>query len=347
MPRASQRRPPANERELVALFNQVFGGRRAPASRRDLVVGIGDDAAVLRVGAGDLVWTVDTNVEGVHFDARWLSWEDVGFRSFQAAASDLAAMAAEPLAALSALIVPAHLTLADIDSLARGQAEAARELGCPVVGGNVARGRELSVTTTVLGRSRAPVVRSQARAGDEVWLVGEVGLAAAGLRLLQAGKIRSSRASACIERWRRPRALIERGLALAGRASAMMDVSDGLSRDAERLAEASGVSLVLEAPALERVLSDELGAAARLLRLEPLTLAVQGGEDYALLATGPRARRPRWATRIGRVESGQGLHLETEPGRSAPVMPGFDHFEPNREHHGEARPGRRGRAARR
>src|SRR3954462_12130602 len=149
-------------------------------------LGIGDDAAVLRP-RGRLVWTVDTAVEHVHFERRWLTLGELGWRSFQAAASDVCAMAGQPLVALSSVIFPAAFSSAQLQQLARGQRAAARALGCQIVGGNLSRGAELSITTSVLGSAKQPLLRSGARAGDELWLLGEVGLAAAGLCLLQRG----------------------------------------------------------------------------------------------------------------------------------------------------------------
>src|SRR5690606_3745707 len=148
-------------------------------------VGIGDDAAVLEPASAPLVWTIDAQVEGTHFRLDWLSWQDVGWRSFMAAASDLAAMAAEPVAALSALVLADTVDDAALDGLAEGQADAARAVGAPIVGGNIARGRRTSVTTTLCGRAGQPVLRSGARPGDGLWLAGAVGMAAAGLAALE------------------------------------------------------------------------------------------------------------------------------------------------------------------
>lgn len=297
---------------------------------------IGDDAAVLRLAAGErLIATVDACVEGVHFDRRWLDLGDVGWRSFMAAASDLAAMAAHPVAALSSLVLPRGTRSADLERIARGQAAAARALGCPVVGGNVARGSELSITTTVLGRARRPLRRSGARAGDELWLVGDVGCARAGLLLLQergpsaVGRLTRSNLAArrCVDAWRRPRARLVQGLGLNGRARAAIDVSDGLAGDARHLATSSGVRVVIDARRLARALSPSLETTCAILELDPLRVALEGGEDYALLAAGPNRRRPRFARAIGRIEAGAGLVLARADGTMVPVRGGFDHFE--------------------
>src|SRR5204862_6770710 len=134
-------------------------------------------------------------------------------RAFQAAASDLAAMGARPLAALSALELPKGFSKRELARLTTGQALAARECGAPVVGGNVARARRLAITTTLLGTARAPLRRDAARPGDELWLIGDVGLAALGLELLRKGSQRVGRGPgrACVEAWRRPRALLADG----------------------------------------------------------------------------------------------------------------------------------------
>jgi thiamine-monophosphate kinase len=306
---------------LIATIERILGGGLAPG----VVLGIGDDAAVLRA-SGRLVWTIDAAVEGVHFDLDLLSPADIGFRSFQAAASDLAAMGARPLAALSNLSLPERVSTRDVERLVKGQAEAARALSCPIIGGNLSRASELSITTAVLGTVKRPLLRSTARPGDELWLLGDVGLARAGLMSLLAKKKRRSRALArCVRAFARPKALLDAGVALSGRARAAVDVSDGLAGDAGHIARASAVRVVIEADALLSALSPELLRAAVELGREPLELALFGGEDYALLATGPRRKKPTAAAPIGRIERGRGVMLESA-GRTRRLAGGFDHF---------------------
>jgi thiamine-monophosphate kinase len=313
-----------DEAAAVALFVQKFERKRAPGVLR----GIGDDAAVLAASREPLVVTVDASVEGTHFRRSLLALEDVGFRAFHAALSDLAAMGARPLAALSALTLPRSFSARDLAALTRGQAEAAAGTRCPIVGGNVARGRVLSLTTTVLGRARRTLLRDGARPGDECWLIGDVGLAAAGFALL--GRARrgrdDARALRCIAAWRRPRALVSRGLALVPLAHAAVDVSDGLAGDATRLADASGCKLILEDRAVRRALAPALLTVAARLLLDPFELALYGGEDYALVAAGVAERRPAWARRIGRFERGTGGFFETAAGQRSRLGGGFDHL---------------------
>jgi thiamine-monophosphate kinase len=283
-----------NERERVALLTRIFGDA------------IGDDCATLEPPRDDnLVWTVDACVEGTHFRREWLSWEDLGWKSFMAAASDIAAMGAEPIGALSALVLTTDVDDASFEAIARGQKAAADAIGAAVVGGNLARGNEVSITTTVLGRAARAVLRSGARAGDLVLVAGELGHADAALAALQAGDLDSPYVVA----WQRPRARIEDGKAMAAAgATAAMDISDGLAIDAHRLAEASGVAIVFDDAALESYGVD----VAHVLR---------GGEDYALLVTAPQPIAG--FKHVGRVERGSGLRLAS--GRT--IEPeGFDHF---------------------
>jgi thiamine-monophosphate kinase len=312
-----------DEARAVALFTRVFARPRL----RDVLRGIGDDAAVLRAPGEPLVVTVDASVEDTHFRRDFATLPDIGFRAFQAAASDLAAMGARPLAAVCGLTLPRDFTAHELDALARGQAEAAKRIRCPLVGGNLARAEKLTLTTTVLGTAKHPLARDGARPGDECWLVGDVGLAAAGLELLQRGRaLRSAAERRCLAAWRRPHALIERGLALGALAHAAVDVSDGLAGDAAHLAGASGCRLVLEESAVRRALEHALVVVARKLDRDPLTFALYGGEDYALVAAAPKKRRPRWARRIGHFERGIGGYLERDDGRRVPLRGGFDHF---------------------
>jgi thiamine-monophosphate kinase len=298
-------------------------------------VGIGDDAAVFELPlaseASLLVWTVDAQVEGTHFRTDWVSWEDIGWRSFMAAASDLAAMGAEPAFALSALVLAPSVDDEALDALSRGQAAAAAAVGAPIVGGNLARGTESSITTTLLGRAEAPVQRSGARPGDGLWLAGPVGLAGAGLALLE-GKMHDARmpdadAAACVNAWRRPLARIAEGRALAGAAHAAIDVSDGLAHDAWQLAEASDVRLVLDHAAVLAAGGEALVAGAAASGGDPTAHALYGGEDYALLAASAVAL-PGFVP-VGVVEaygSGPRVLMRTARGLEPVERRGFDHF---------------------
>jgi len=298
-------------------------------------VAIGDDAAVLSLlgaGAGKLVWTVDVQVDRTHFRANWVSWEDIGWRSFMAAASDLAAMGAEPVAALSSLVLAPSIDDEILDALTRGQAAAADAIGAPIVGGNLSRGTETSITTTLIGRAERPILRSGARAGDGLWLAGAIGLAGAGLALVEEHmedpRMQDDDTAACLQAWRRPVARIAEGRVLAGLASAAIDISDGLARDAGHLAEASGVRIVLDVAALIAAGGEALVAGSAVTGCDPVELALYGGEDYALLAAS--SEEVPGFLQIGRIEAhtqGPRVLLTTARGTVPVESRGYDHFE--------------------
>ena len=311
-------------RRLAVQFGRL--GNVGLNGTRAVVRGIGDDAAILRPGTDDLVWTVDAQVEGVHFRRDWLTLEDLGWRSFVAAASDLFAMGAEPWCALSSLGLPADFADAALDALTRGQAAAAEEASCPIVGGNLSRAGELSVTTPLLGMAESPVRRDSARVGDGVYLAGQVGLAGLGLRALET-RMSGLDVLGAIGAFLRPVLRVAEGRVIGQLAHAAIDISDGLVQDAGHVALASAVASVLEESALvahadeaARSAADALGLTERLR-----DLLLHGGEDYALLATSTEPL-PGF-TWIGVVEAGGGTWLRDADGSQRPLAPrGYDHF---------------------
>jgi thiamine-monophosphate kinase len=323
----------SRELERIERLAAVFAvGSAGVAGVKGIVCGIGDDAAVLdpALRHSRLVWTIDAQVSGVHFRPDLVSWRDVGWRSFMAAASDLAAMGATPWCALSALVLDRGVDDEALAELTRGQADAAREVEAPVVGGNLSRGTETSITTTLLGSCERPVQRG-AREGDGVWIAGDVGFAAAGLAILRSPERDRPLADPEVDRavlaWRRPRARIADGLAMAGVAYGAIDVSDGLARDLSHLAAAGGLRAVLEESALESHVGPALASVARRIARLPLELALHGGEDYALVAAST-VPVPGF-TRIGHFERGAPgeVALRDPAGLTRAIAPdGWDHF---------------------
>ncbi len=301
--------------------------RRLRRQRSGALVDIGDDAAVLAGGDRRLVLSVDAQVQGVHFRPELLGWDDVGFRSLTAALSDLAAMGAGPRAALLALVLPDAFPDEQLYRLIDGVAEASDLYGSPVVGGNLSRGGEVSVTTTVVGEAPEGVLtRSGARPGDLVFVTGTLGDAALGLARLQVG--RGAGAEPFVERWRQPVARLEEGRQLLGRATAAIDISDGLLLDLSRLCEASGVGARIEAEALP--LGDGFRQLAGELGLDPVQLALSGGEQYELLFTAPDGTAVgELATRIGCiVDEPSWVEVVDGQGRSVQVRTrGYAHWE--------------------
>ncbi|HTK48378.1 MAG TPA: thiamine-phosphate kinase [Gemmatimonadaceae bacterium] len=283
--------------------------------------GIGDDAAVIDVPAGDrLVASTDASVEGVHFRRDWLAPREIGARAAAAALSDLAAMAAAPLGMLLALgVSPGWRD--ELDELARGVGEAAERAGCPILGGNVSAAAELSLTLTALGSTPRPLGRNGLRAGDVLYVTGALGGPGAALGALRAGgtprALHRARFAAPA-----PRIAEARWLADAG-ARAGIDVSDGVVADAGHLAAASGVHIVLEPAALPCI----EGATPE--------LAATSGEEYELLVgfssralPDVRAFERRFGialTAVGRASEGSGVVVERDGARVDP-LPGHDHL---------------------
>jgi thiamine-monophosphate kinase len=236
-------------------------------------VGVGDDAALVPVPAGEqLVVSTDASVEGVHFKREWMSAAEIGERAASAALSDLAAMAATPLGILLALAVPERWQ-DELPELARGVGAAATKARCLIVGGNLTRGTDLSLTITVLGCTPTPLRRAGIKPGHRLFVTGRLGGPAAALRALLAGETPSladhMRFVAPVPRLDEARWLADNG------AVAAIDISDGLLADAAHLARASGVSLAIDLPALPRV--DGVTAAD----------AASSGEEYELLVAVP------------------------------------------------------------
>jgi thiamine-monophosphate kinase len=300
--------------------------RRLRRDSADVLVGIGDDAAVLRAGDSPLVVSVDAAVQGVHFRPELVGWRDTGFRSLVAALSDLAAMGAGPRAALLALILPDGFQDGLLYELIDGLAEAADCYGCPVIGGNLSCGAEVSITTAVMGQAPDRVLtREGARPDDYVYVTGTLGDAALGLRCLQAGRTKGAEAFA--ERWRRPVARVDEGRKLTDKATAAVDISDGLLLDLGHLCQASGVGARLDASALP--LEEGFRRLAKELGCDPVRLALSGGEQYELVFTAPaQAQVQGLGTRIGRVVAGsRRVEVFDEQGRPIEIEEaGYTHW---------------------
>jgi thiamine-monophosphate kinase len=324
--------PQGGELERVLLLAKVFGtldrsgvGTGAKEHEVEFELGIGDDAAVLNLPAGTrLVWTVDAQIEDVHFRRAWVSWRDLGYRSFVAAASDVSAMGGSPWCALSALSLTPSIADLELEELAAGQKEAADALRARVLGGNLSKGSVVTVTTTVLGKVTRALTRSGAKVGDALWVAGDLGLAAAGLAALERGVTDGSVESA-VHAWRRPQPRVMAGLAMSFLAHAAIDVSDGLALDAGRIGEASGVSVVLDQELLLSRSGDSLARAAQAVGTNAFDLILSGGEDYALLAASDVPIVG--FSRVGEIREGRGVVVRGKRGDELLHGPrGFDHF---------------------
>jgi len=326
-----------NENQLVERT-----GRRIPSAEgAGLRLGIGDDAAIVTPRRGtDWVLSCDPFLEGVHFLPNVTPADSVGYKSLVRAASDLAGMGATPRLFLMSLALPANRTGKWLDGFLGGMARAARSLGMRLAGGDTTRSRTVGISITVVGEV-APgrfVTRSGARPGDLIYVSGRLGRAALGLALLRGGRRRDLQLRGFLQPHFYPRIRLELGRWLAKNriASAMMDISDGLSTDLARLCAASGAGARIQSESVPQpVVPATLLQRSGLTRLDPLRLALHGGDDYELLFTVPRrsARRLRSApdthqlTCIGEITRGRRILLVAADGAATPLRPlGWDPF---------------------
>ncbi len=293
-------------------------------------------------GTLDVV-TTDTLVEGIHFDQSFVSAADIGHRTLAVNLSDLAAMGAAPRVAVLALVLPGAMTVVDLDAVIEGLLGLAARHRIALVGGNVTRTRgPLVLGLTAIGavRRRRVVTRDGGRPGDELWVTGTVGAAAAGLdalrRMPAVDPASEPHLDDCIERYRRPEPRVRIG-ALLGRnrvARAGIDLSDGLADGLRQLTRASGVGAVVDAATIPV----HPGARRWFVRdgSDPVEAALRGGDDYELLIAVPRRNRRGLrtlarlfqgvpVTRIGELTKTPDLVLRTPDGDRA-LPPGYEHF---------------------
>jgi len=314
-----------SEFDLIRNHFTRIGGRRA-----DVVLGVGDDCALLRVPQGyELAASIDTLVAGVHFYPD-CDPQGLGHKSLAVGLSDLAAMGAEPVWATLALTLP-DADAAWLDAFSHGFARLARKHGVALVGGDTTRG-PLTITVQVQGLvpTATAVLRRGARPGDLVWVSGTLGDAGLALRLLDAGESVSEFLRGRLER---PTPRVELGLALRGTATAMIDLSDGLAADLGHILAASGVGAeirLLDLP-LSREVSERLAADA------DWGLPLAAGDDYELCFCVPErkcaqvtALTERLGIRlraVGQIRPDAGLRCLLKDGSVRDLgQAGYDHF---------------------
>jgi len=335
---AGNAEPLPGERELIEHIR-----RRLPTAPPSLIVGPGDDAAVFVPSRGALqVLTTDAVVEGIHFDRRFSDLSDVGYKALAVNVSDLAAMGAQPEFALLSLLLPDGTTLGDVDALLDGLLEMAATARTALIGGNISRSPGplvVDVTATGSVRPRRLLTRASGRPGDQLFVTGTIGGAAAGLDWLRESAAGASPSPSpmegCARRHRRPEPRIRFGM-LLGRnqaASACMDLSDGLADAVRQIAEASGTGALIDAGSLPSDQAAREWWASR--GRDPITASLSGGDDYELLfAVGKKSRgrlrtvtrdaRGLACTRIGELTAAPGVLLHRD-GTSEPLPEGFEH----------------------
>lgn len=312
---------------------------RLPRTSPTVLVGPGDDAAVLApVRNASVVVTTDAVVEGVHFLRAFSTPADIGHKALAVNLSDLAAMGATPRWALLSLVLPGSWPVTDVEDVIDGLAALAGRHGVSVVGGNITRTDGPLVVDVTAGGEAAPrkwLTRAGAKAGDEIYVSGSIGGAAAGLEMLKSGS--PMRGSECITRHRRPEPRVRLGLAMARAkaARAAMDLSDGLGDALKQVASASGVGVRIDAESLP------IDACARdwwsQRGIDPVAAAVSGGDDYELLfavaAKGGGALRSVTRhvaepplTKIGVFTKDPRELVLVRGGKDTALPEGFEHF---------------------
>jgi thiamine-monophosphate kinase len=304
-----------------------------------LRIGIGDDAAVLRSnGKTDWVVSCDAFLEGVHFHSKDYPPDSVGYKSLTRATSDLAAMGATPRLFLLTLALPSSRTTSWLDKFLVGMARAARQLQIRLVGGDTSKFPLISISITVLGEieNGRAVTRAGARPGDLLYVSGALGRAELGLELMRLSSVAKVPYRHLLQPHLYPHIKLKLGAWLARHrlASAMMDISDGLSTDLARLCDASGVGARLFATRIPHVQIPAVPKLAK-LKLDPLQMALHGGEDYELLFTVPRNKRAqlrnvpgfRQLAEIGEITREKRITVVASDGAAQPLNPqGWDPF---------------------
>ena len=325
--------PTASDLGERALIQRITGRLAAPAW---VLVGPGDDAAVVEPQRGTLdVLTTDAQVEGVHFDHRFMPPDAIGHRALAVNLSDLAAMGARPRMALLSLVLPGALDVAIVDGVLDGMLRVAESHHVAIVGGNISRSPgPLMIDVTAIGSigRRRVLTRRGARPGDLVFVTGTIGDGAAGLESLREGGNGTPQET----RFLYPEARVRAGMLLASNraATACMDLSDGLADGVRQIAEASGVGMSIEAEALP--VTGEVRRWHEARCGHPLEKAVAGGDDYELLFTVRPSHLGRLRavqrlvgtlqlTRIGVVTRERAVVVRYSDG-TRELPPGFEHF---------------------
>ncbi|HLI30615.1 MAG TPA: thiamine-phosphate kinase [Terriglobia bacterium] len=309
-----------------------------------LWVGIGDDTAVVLLRPGRrLLLTTDLSIEGVHFDSELHPAESVGHRALARSLSDIAAMGGTPRFALVSLALSSRVSRRWVERFYAGLFKLARRFGVEVVGGDTSRhiGKTLADVMVAGEASNGNILlRSGARAGDRLYVAGDLGAAALGLKRLRLKHRRNSPAIQAAVRahlYPEPQCELGRYLAAKKLASAAMDLSDGLSSDLRRLCVASGVGARICA---DRIPCVQSLPGETMRRTSALGLALHGGEDYSLLFTVPPSKLSRLPAvfrgvhlfEIGQVTASRAILLVSADGAEQPLAPGgYDHFRPHRQ----------------
>lgn len=302
----------------------------------EIIAGIGDDAAVLQPGTRRMLLTTDMMSEGIHFDLEFTTYFQVGYKLIASNVSDIFAMGGTPRFALLSLSLPAGTEEENVQSFFGGIQKALKTYGLFLIGGDLSSSLSgMVVSATLLGYVSRPVMRSGARIGDRIYVTGNLGDAACGLeimrRLRRPVSIETGETSTTPLSWKIMKPLITRHLLPEARnpktfvkgVTSMIDISDGLFIDLLRLCDESKVGARIFTENIP--LSAQMRKAAASLGIDPLALAISGGEDYELLFTSPPSKKID-AVCIGEVTKRKRVFVDLK-GRERPILlRGYQHW---------------------
>ena len=295
---------------------------RRPNRDPRVLVGIGDDAAVVRCDGRLLVFTTDLLVEGDHFSLDYFSPRQVGWKAMESNLSDLAAVGADPRYALVGLTLRSDATVELVDGIYEGLYASADRCGVEVVGGDITHGEVLVLAITLVGEVEEGnlCLRSSARPGDRIWVSGPLGGSTAGLMLLRRGVEGFERVK---RRHLEPMARLDISRSVRGKVHAMEDVSDGLASEVRNICIASGCGALLFGDKVP--IDSEVRRAGEVLGEDPLDWALFGGEDFELLYTAPEEERmPGYE--VGVITEEEDVYIERGGTREPLTRWGYDHF---------------------
>ena len=305
----------ATEREILAAISAIF----SRSSDESVLVGIGDDAAVIKAALTPIALASDMAVEGTHFSRNWSSFYEIGAKITAANLADIFAMGGRPEYLLVSAALPKSITVEEAEELALGIADEAALVGASVVGGDLASSEKIVISISAFGAVGRPILRSGAKVGDQVVVSKLPGESAAGLEYLKRGVLDSSSAH-----HRHPTVDYQSAQAISAIAHSMIDVSDGLVSELSHIASASSVGITIDKELLASSKDySDLARSAMELGVDVWQWVLHGGEDHVFIATIPsEAAVPRGFLVIGKVIEGSRVMVDGFVAEHE----GFSHF---------------------